>query len=156
MVESRICPSINRFNTHSMSALRQFKSSHSTKLLSSCLHFQPQQAQLPDSIRAALREPEIWPKLVERAFAHHVAPLLFRRATKSGLLSTAPADIAEFLTVTDQLNRARNAALLEQMQEFAEALDRLGIAPITLKGGALLLDERLPDGNAAMLSDVDL
>ena len=58
--------------------------------------------------------------------------------------------------MTDRLNVERNAALLEQMKEFAEALVGIGISPIALKGGALLLDEKVPDGSAVMLSDLDL
>jgi hypothetical protein len=131
------------------------KSSHLINLLSDCLRAQPS-SLLADSTHAELCKPEIWSKLVERALAHHVAPLLFRRANTSNLLATAPAEIAEFLNVTDRLNGARNAALLEQTVEFAEALDRIGILPIVLKGGAFLFDEPLADENAVMLSDLDL
>ena len=64
--------------------------------------------------------------------------------------------LRSLLAVTDRLNVERNAALLEQMKEFAEALVGIGISPIALKGGALLLDEKVPDGSAVMLGDLDL
>ena len=131
------------------------KISDLTRLLSGCLTIQPS-SELIEWTRRELRDPVVWSKLIDRAFAHHVAPLLFRRAVRSGFLETAPAELAEFLAVTDRLNLGRNAAIVEEMIEFVERLNRLGISPIALKGGALLLDKHLPEHDAVMLSDLDL
>jgi hypothetical protein len=131
------------------------KTSDLTRLLSGCLNFQPS-PQLIEGARSNVRDPVVWSKLIDRAFAHHVAPLFFRRTVRSGLLDTAPAELAEFLAVTDRLNLGRNATILQEMIELAETLERLGISPIALKGGALLLDNDLPEHNAVMLSDLDL
>jgi hypothetical protein len=131
------------------------KISDLTGLLSGCLSVEPS-PQFIEATRSDLRDPVLWSKLIDRACAHHVAPLLFRRAVRLGLLETAPIELAEFLAVTDRLNLGRNAAILQEMLELAEVMERVGISPIALKGGALLLDEGLPEHNAIMLSDVDL
>ncbi len=143
------------FRSSSSALVAKHSLSRQIELLSSCLRFETS----PESIDATMKRldrSEIWPHLVERSFNHLVVPLFFRRAVQRGYLKAAPADVAELLEVTNQLNITRNKVLHQQLTELAEAMDRAGIAAIALKGGAILLDQPLPENCCVMMSDIDL
>ena len=100
---------------------KALKPSQRIDLLSRILRFDLTDADAA-RMREELRRAEAWPELADEAMRHLVAPLLYLRGTRHGLLQDAPAEFTEFLELAHRLNGERNRRLLEQAQ-----LNRLGV-----------------------------
>jgi hypothetical protein len=80
-----------------------------------------------------------WPRLIERAVRHGLAPLLYATLrTTSPAVSTGPPDaiLARLRELYDR-HAARHTARVAKLAEIGAALDGAGIPIVVLKGAAL-------------------
>lgn len=91
--------------------------------------------------------------MIEISSFHYVTPAL-----AWGLKSRpdVPAKLGEFLDAILLLNGKRNAGMLAGLTKAIDALNRIGIEPIPLKGAAYLLDGIYPDPSARFFGDLDM
>lgn len=103
-----------------------------------------------------LLAPALWAALVGRRLMQPVPPALRR------FLETTPPAAATgrlpalYLEDQYEANRTRNAALRAELAEIVRALNGVGIEPVVLKGGALLLAPGRLDPAARVMRDLDL
>lgn len=97
-----------------------------------------------------------WPALVHLAGEQKVTPALASALTRWGLLARLPADLRDYLTAAAALNRARNRALLAELEEVAQTLNTAGLVPLAMKGAANLLAGLYDDPAERLLVDLDL
>jgi hypothetical protein len=74
----------------------------------------------------------------------------------TGLDANLPEDAKNFLKEVLARNGKRNQRLLAQMSESIQALNAVGIAPMLLKGSALLAAQPTIENAWRMVSDIDL
>ena len=99
---------------------KALKPSQRIDLLSRILRFDLTDADAA-RMREELRRAEAWPELADEAMRHLVAPLLYLRGTRHGLMQEAPSEFTEFLELAHRLNGERNRRLLEQALALAQA-----------------------------------
>ncbi len=94
-----------------------------------------------------------WLALVALANRHRLGPLLHERLLPWA--ESVPADARAYLAGQAALNAERNAVLRQEIRHAVAALNRVGIAPMLLKGAAELMEERLAVPRR-MVGDIDL
>lgn len=110
-----------------------------------------------ERLRAAAGEGAIdWVAVATCANRHSLAPALHSALVRHGFSDLIPEQFRAYLEEIHRLNRARNAALLDQLFEVIALLNRAGIEPVILKGGAALLTGLYPDPGDRFLLDLDL
>lgn len=97
-----------------------------------------------------------WVAAATCANRHSLAPALHSALAARGFSDLIPEQFRAYLEEIHRLNRARNAALLDQLLEVIALLNRAGIEPVILKGGAALLTGLYPDPGDRFLLDLDL
>jgi len=97
-----------------------------------------------------------WPALVWLAGQQGVTPALAPALERWGLLRDLPADLRDYLLAMADLNRARNRALLAELEQVARVLNAAGLQPLALKGAANLLAGLHDDPAERLLVDLDL
>ena len=97
-----------------------------------------------------------WPHVIELAGNHYVTPSLWLKLAAAHLDTAIPPDASHYLHAVYQLNLRRNGALLAQIDEAIDALNRAGIAPLLLKGAAYLKLAIHVDPGARVAADLDL
>jgi hypothetical protein len=133
---------------------KALKPSQRIALLSRFLRFDLAEADAAKS-REELRRAEAWPELAEEAMRQLVAPLLYLRGTRHGLLQGAPAEFTEFLELAHRLNGERNRRLREQALALAQAMESHGLRAVALKGAAIAFGAPAVEG-VPLMSDIDL
>lgn len=86
---------------------------------------------------------------------HFVVPALTLKFKRHGILTILPADYATHLLEVLELNRKRNAEILQQIDEINAALQAENIEPVYLKGTANLMDNMYSDIGERMIGDID-
>lgn len=108
-------------------------------------------------LRAAAGEGAIdWVAAATCANRHSLAPALHSALAARCFTTLLPEQFRAYLVEIHRLNRARNAALLDQLHEVIRLLNGAGIEPVVLKGGAALLTGLYPDPGDRFLLDLDL
>lgn len=123
-------------------------------ILAKCLTLDVRNSRLgPPSLRD-----EDWLAVLSLANQHLLGPALHARWRRLGWLPALPPDVCDYVADLHRLNRNRNRALRRQMTEIVKALNRVGIAPIVLKGGIHLLESAYPghDKGIRMMRDLDI
>ena len=82
---------------------------------------------------------EDWNLLFEIASQQLVLPVLYEKIRDGNLVSAVPEDFYNALSGFYDLNLIRNAEIYEQISEVTQALNRVNITPIWLKGASHLL-----------------
>jgi hypothetical protein len=95
-----------------------------------------------------------WEGLICAATAELLLPALNQRLAATGV--NPPPEVSEFLAHVEDLNRARNAQIIEEAWAVAELLNRIGIEPLALKGTAMLLLDVYPRPGCRYLRDLDI
>lgn len=99
---------------------------------------------------------DLWPQIIHLADVNFVAPGLWKALGDKGLSSSVPADPAQYLAAVYDMNRTRNAALAEQLDELIRACNAAGIVPGLIKGAAHLKTRLFGDPGLRIMTDLDL
>lgn len=98
-----------------------------------------------------------WLEVIATANQHLVGPQLYRNLCASEAGRTVDPEVLEYLSDMDAANRERNRRLYGQLAEITTAMSAAGLAPIALKGAAVLARSGgAPETTARMLSDLDI
>jgi hypothetical protein len=87
---------------------------------------------------------------------HLVTPQLRWALREQDLFSTLPTDVAEYLEAIYTLNLDKNARCEEQLAQFIQALNSLGVRPLLLKGAAVIVGGLYPTPGERMITDIDV
>jgi hypothetical protein len=120
-----------------------------TAFLAACLDGSPERL-----VRFPLESGELWEGLVRVASREFLLPALHQRLSENGI--KAPAEVADFLALVEDLNAERNARILDEMWGIARLLNAVGIEPLALKGAAILLGGMYPRPGCRYLCDLDI
>ena len=85
-----------------------------------------------------------------------ILPTVYLKFKKLDLLRYLPSEVSKLLKDIYTLNKSRNAAILEQINEINKTLEQKNILPVYLKGCAHLLDDLYSDIGERMIGDIDL
>lgn len=112
---------------------------------------------LASLLRGALpaREPD-WVSLIALANQTLTTPALAEALCALRPVMDVREDVCCFLAEVQERNRRRNRRLLEQLQEAAGCLNRIGVRPLLLKGAAWLTLVAPEKAGGRMVSDLDL
>jgi hypothetical protein len=116
---------------------------------------------ISDALRSVLRgetlpidaEQVSWDVVLRLASEHVIAPTLAWALRNARPI---PDEVRDYLEVTLDLNRKRNAIILDCLESALAALNSAGCEPLLLKGGAALVDELYPDLAVRYLIDLDI
>ena len=97
-----------------------------------------------------------WRGLCWLAGCHLVTPSLAGALQRKGLFDQLPLEVQDYLATLQDLNRERNQTLREQLVIIADALNRIGIQPVLLKGAITLTSGQYPGAEDRVLGDLDL
>lgn len=84
-----------------------------------------------------------------------VLPAIYLKFKKLDLFKHLPSEVSQLLADIYTLNKNRNTAILEQIDEINETLEQKNILPVYLKGCAHLLDNLYSDVGERMIGDID-
>lgn len=84
-----------------------------------------------------------------------ILPAIYLKFKRLNLLKYLPIEISQLLTNIYNLNRKRNADILEQINEINKKLKQKNIIPVYLKGCAHLIDNLYSDIGERMIGDID-
>lgn len=99
-------------------------------------------------------EDPLWAALFQMADAHFVLPDLRAAITRLGLETRAPGAMLEALELAHHLTLERARAIRGQMLELARELAAVEVAPVWLKGAALLTEQDW-ERRARVMRDID-
>ena len=109
------------------------------------------------TLRSYIESKQIyWEYVAFLANINLVTPLLWVGLREKGLINKLPEDFHTYLAELHRQNGVRNAHILQQLLEIAQALNRHDIVPVALKGAAYLLTATFPDSGARIMNDLDL
>lgn len=94
-----------------------------------------------------------WERVVQLADELGIGPALWRAASHRG---DVPSPVTEGLRDRYRANTIRNARLRRQLRETVEALNRVGIEPLLIKGALQLCDGTLPAAGERWMEDLDI
>lgn len=97
-----------------------------------------------------------WEELAHQANRFGLAPALYCALRAHDLVWLAPDQLRAYLEEMYRFNTSRNAALLEQLSDLVLALNRAGVTPMLLKGGAALATGLYPDPACRFMWDLDV
>jgi hypothetical protein len=116
----------------------------------------PRSDILRQTIEAAAFPPAFWNEFVRLATDHLIGPALALKIAEHGLSGIVPSLVERHCHAVLRLNRARNARLLCEIADLANALNGIGVVPLFLKGSAGLLSGLYADSGLRIMSDVDV
>ena len=96
-----------------------------------------------------------WDAVVKVSTAHYVFPALYCNFKRADFLKYLPADLVDYMIHITNLNRDRNAQIIQQAQELNILLLANNIRPIFLKGTGNLLEGIYEDVGERMVGDID-
>jgi len=108
---------------------------------------------LPDRLAADSVD---WQGLSWLAGACLVTPSLAGALQRKGLFDRLPDEVQDYLHTLQSLNRERNQMLREQLIIITEALNRIDIQPVLLKGAITLTSGQYPGAEDRVIGDLDL
>ena len=97
-----------------------------------------------------------WEAAVQLATDHLVAPAIGARIEKYGLENSLPDAVTDYFALMLRLNNIRSGQIKNEMLELARHLNRDGIVPLLIKGGAHLMSGLYDQPGERILSDVDI
>jgi len=102
--------------------------------------------------------PAEWEKVLRLSSAHLVTPQLRWALQEQGkeLVSAVPTDVVEYLEAIYTLNLEKTARVKEQLAQFIQALNCLGVRPLLLKGAAAIVGGLYPTDGERMITDIDV
>lgn len=102
--------------------------------------------------------PAEWEKVLRLSSAHLVTPQLRWALQEQGkeLVSAVPTDVVEYLEAIYTLNLEKTGRVTEQLAQFIQALNCLGVRPLLLKGAAVIVDGLYPTDGERMITDIDV
>jgi len=124
-----------------------------SRLLSRCLSGALGQPLARSDLPANQSE---WEKMLRASSAHLAAPQLRWALREQGLFPALPADVAEYLDAIYTLNLDRNLECENQLADFIQLLNSIGVRPVLLKGAAALVGGLYPTSGERMISDLDI
>jgi hypothetical protein len=113
-------------------------------------------AILNQTIEAAAFPPAFWNEFVRLATDQLIGPALALKFEEHGLSGIVPSLVERYCHAVLRLNRARNARLLREAADLANALNGISVVPLFLKGSAGLLSGLYTDPGLRIMSDLDL
>ncbi len=96
-----------------------------------------------------------WENVVKLSSGKLVMPAMYLQLKRNGLIGEIPVDLAEYLEYITELNRERNKAILQQVNDITALLNAHNIYPVFLKGVANLLSGLYNDMAERMIGDID-
>ena len=100
--------------------------------------------------------PAEWEEVL-RVSSAHLATLQLRWALlEQGLFCQLPPDVVDYLEAVYVLNLDRNQQCEDQLAQLIPLLNRIGVQPVLLKGGAAIVGGLYPSSGERMISDLDL
>ena len=124
-----------------------------SRLLSRCLSGALGQPLARSNLPANQSE---WEKMLRASSAHLAAPQLRWALREQGLFPALPADVAEYLDAIYTLNLDRNLECENQLADFIQLLNSIGVRPVLLKGAAALVGGLYPTSGERIISDLDI
>ena len=85
-----------------------------------------------------------------------VTPSLAGALQCKGLIDLLSNEVQDYLHTLQSLNRTRNQSLREQLVIITDALNRIGIQPVLLKGAIILTSGQYPGAEDRVVGDLDL
>ena len=109
-----------------------------------------------DEIEIILKTTDVdWDAVVKVSTSHYVFPAIYCNFKRADFLKYLPADLVEYMIHITNLNRDRNAQILQQAQELNSLLLANNIRTVFLKGTGNLLAGIYDDIAERMLGDID-
>jgi hypothetical protein len=109
-----------------------------------------------DEIEFILKTTDVdWDNIVKVSTSHYVFPALYCNFKRADFLKYLPADLVEYMIHITNLNRGRNAQIIQQAQELNILLLANNISPMFLKGTGNLLEGLYEDVGERMVGDID-
>ena len=110
-----------------------------------------------ERLRCEIRRDSVdWEAIVQIANQQLVSPALWISLMDKGLHEDLPDELRCYLSGLHNLNVQRNGLIKQQAEEIITSLNRVGIEPILLKGGALLLTNAFSDFGTRIMEDLDI
>jgi len=102
--------------------------------------------------------PAEWEKVLRLSSAHLVTPQLRWALQEQGkdLIPAIPTDVVEYIDAIYTLNLEKTGRVKEQLAQFIQALNCLGIRPLLLKGAAVIVGGLYPTDGERMVTDIDV
>ncbi|WP_196890889.1 nucleotidyltransferase family protein [Aureivirga marina] len=97
-----------------------------------------------------------WDSVVKVSTAHFVFPAMYIQLKKAGFLEYIPVELVAYMEHIFELNKERNEAILNQIENITRILNKENITPIFTKGTSHLLDHLYFDIGERMVGDIDL
>jgi hypothetical protein len=109
-----------------------------------------------DEIEIILKTTDVdWEAVVKVSTSHYIFPALYCNFKRADFVKYLPADLVEYMLHITNLNRDRNAQILQQAQELNSLLLANNIRPVFLKGTGNLLAGIYDDIGERMVGDID-
>ena len=109
-----------------------------------------------DEIEIILKTMNVdWEAVVKVSTSHYIFPALYCNFKRADFVKYLPADLVEYMIHITNLNRDRNAQILQQAQELNSLLLANNIRPVFLKGTGNLLAGIYDDIGERMVGDID-
>ena len=110
-----------------------------------------------ERLRCEIRRDSVdWEAIVQIANQQLVSPALWISLMDKGLHEDLPDELRCYLSGLHNLNVQRNGLIKQQAEEIITSLNRVGIEPILLKGGAVLLTNAFSDFGTRIMEDLDI
>lgn len=97
-----------------------------------------------------------WADTLTFANRHWLTPAVHAALADAGRLDDVPPDVRDYLALLHRANGERNEALRRQAVELLAALNKVGIAPMLLKGGLSLFLPLYSQPGVRMIRDLDV
>jgi len=107
-------------------------------------------------LERTIRGGVVWEDIIELSSRQLLCPALYRAYADKHLLAVLPEDVRDYLQGMHVLNAERNQHLLGWTTEIVQALNRIGVEPVVLKGMAGLFLRTYPDRGVRVVRDLDL
>lgn len=112
--------------------------------------------RLAAAIRGEIGPHTDWLEIVATANDHLVGPHLYRALDRGGHADGADPEAMSYLALLDSANVERNGLIAAQLCEITAAMNAAGVAPLVIKGAAILASQDDPASTARMMSDLDI
>ncbi|MEN8879192.1 MAG: nucleotidyltransferase family protein [Polaribacter sp.] len=109
-----------------------------------------------DEIEIILKTTDVdWEAVVKVSTSHYVFPAIYCNFKRADFLKYLPADLVDYMKHITNLNRDRNAQIIQQAKDLNSLLLANNIRPIFLKGTGNLLAAIYDDIAERMVGDID-
>jgi len=95
------------------------------------LDFHPERIE---EVKKAINNKTVnWENVVRLSSGQYVLPALYLSLKRNGLIKDLPVDLVEYFEEITGLNRERNKAMLDQINDISTVLNKHEIYPVFLK-----------------------